>query len=52
MKTMTEKLFREIAHATKRKMEWVKGYKAKQKAKTYKVKRYLRTKPIRRKKSA
>lgn len=50
MKTMSQANFIKIAHRDCKKLQWVKGYKAKQKAKTYRVKRYLRTTTKRRKK--
>lgn len=49
MKTMSQSAFIKMAHSDCKKMQWVKGYKAKQKAKTYRVKRYLRTTNKRRK---
>lgn len=50
MKTVSQSKFIKMAHSDCKKLQWVKGYKAKQKAKTYRVKRYLRTTNKRRKK--
>lgn len=50
MKTMSQKNFIKAAKKSCKKLQWVKGYTAHQKAKNYRAHRYLRTTNKRRKK--
>lgn len=50
MKSMSQERFIKSAKSSCKKLQWVKGYTAHQKAKNYQVHRYLRTTNKRRKK--